>query len=163
MDSIRQFRLDLFCSKSRVILLSVYIAVRLSLSCPSCRFSNCSRALRIANCSAWLLEQWAWSLNFSWCAKLPFTNIIPAAPNLSPILLPSVYTSAAYVIPFYFTNCWQFCRMSPGLPACLPDCLPASLSLCPLSQHLTLRHTTTVLHSVLCKPSHSFRPVKQKL
>jgi len=26
MDSIRQFRLDLFCSKSRVILLSVYIA-----------------------------------------------------------------------------------------------------------------------------------------
>ena len=27
-----------------------------------------------------------------------------------------------------------------------------SLSLCPLSQHLTLRHTTTVLQSVLCSP-----------
>jgi hypothetical protein len=36
-------------------------------------------------------------LNFSWCTNLPFTNIIPAAPTLSPVLLPSVYTTVVNV------------------------------------------------------------------
>jgi len=35
INSINRFRVNVFCSKCRVILLSVYTATRLSLSCPS--------------------------------------------------------------------------------------------------------------------------------
>jgi hypothetical protein len=52
ISSIKRFRLNLFCNKSKVILLSVYIATRLSLSCPSCSSSNFSKTFKIAICSA---------------------------------------------------------------------------------------------------------------
>jgi len=97
--SLKRFRLKLFFSKSKVILLSVYIATRLSLPCPSWSSSNFSKTFKIAICSAWLLEQCPCSLNFSWCTNFPLTNIIPAAPTLSQILLPSVYTSVIHVLP----------------------------------------------------------------
>ena len=81
--SINRFRLNLFCSKSEVILLSVYIAKRFSLSRPSWSPYNFSNTFKIAICSAWLLEQCHCSLNFSWCSNLPFTNIIHSAPNVA--------------------------------------------------------------------------------
>jgi hypothetical protein len=52
MNSVNRFRLNLFCNKSKVILLSVYIASRLSLSCPSCSSSNFYKAFKVAICSA---------------------------------------------------------------------------------------------------------------
>ena len=48
MDSINLFRLNMFCNKSKVILLSVYIAMCSSLSCPASSSSNFSKTFKIA-------------------------------------------------------------------------------------------------------------------
>jgi len=47
------------------------------------------------------------------------------------------------------TLCLSVCLYA-CLSVCLSVSLCVSLSVCPLSQHLTLRHTATVLQSVLC-------------
>ena len=140
MDSMNRLRLNLFCNKSKVILLSVFIATHLSLSCPSWSSCNFSKTfIKIALCSAWLLEQCPCNLNFSWCTNLPFTNIISAAPMLSPILLPSVYTSVVCIVPFSTSRiisssagCLQYLT-SNGVSysmSCLAEWCSAYLCLC---------------------------------
>ena len=99
-SSINRLRLNLFCSESKVVLLSVHIATGLSLWCTSWSSSNFSNTFKIAIYSAWLCVHCACSWNFSWCINFPLTNIITAAPLLSPILLPSVNTSVVYIAPF---------------------------------------------------------------
>jgi len=56
ISSIKQFRLNLFCNKSKVILLSVYIATCLSLSCPFFSSSDFFKTFKIVIFSAWVLE-----------------------------------------------------------------------------------------------------------
>ena len=105
MNSVNRFRLNLFCNKSKVILLSVYIASRLSLSCPSCSSSNFYKAFKVAICSAWLLEQCPYILNFGWCTNLPFTNNSCCSNVVSNFTAVSLHFGWTYITVLHFTNC----------------------------------------------------------
>ena len=83
----------LFWSLSNVVWLSVYIVTLLSVICT---FSMCSRAVKIANCSAWLFVHFLFSLHYIVSVLSP--NLYMATPELTPLsdLLPSVNISIGF-------------------------------------------------------------------
>ena len=88
VSSVKKLCMEWFLSESIVTLLSVKMATILPVGSSS--FGRCSRAFRIAICSAWLLEQKFCSLYLHCVTSCLFEYIATPAPTLPPSLLPSV-------------------------------------------------------------------------